>query len=137
MVDFVTQLDLRPKQVSIQAKIIFVDRTDLEQLGFKYDIGTRNQFYNRIIQRPDPLKGDQPYQPGVNVVNLGGNEIAALGNAEAPSPTPAIDLMFSTAIGGFSLTSFLQALEQVDLSDVQAEPTIDDPGQQAGHHPGG
>jgi type IV pilus assembly protein PilQ len=32
--------------------------------------------------------------------------------------------MFSTAIGGFSITSFLNALEQVDLSDVQAEPTI-------------
>ena len=124
VVDFVTQLDLRPKQVSIQAKIIFVDRTDLEQLGFKYDIGTRNQFFNRVIQRPDPLKGDQPYDPGVNVVNLGGNEIAAVGNAEQEVKTPALQLLFSTAIGGFSVTSFLQALEQVDLSDVQAEPTI-------------
>jgi Type II secretory pathway, component PulD len=124
VVDFVTQLDLRPKQVSIQAKIIFVDRTDLEQLGFKYDIGSRNQFYNRIIQRPDPLKGGQPYDPGVNVVNLGGNEVSAIGNATAVLQNPALDLMFSTAIGGFSITSFLNALEQVDLSDVQAEPTI-------------
>jgi type IV pilus assembly protein PilQ len=122
--EFVRQLDLRPKLVSIQAKIIFVDRTDLEQLGFKYDIGTKSQFYNRLIQRPDPLKGGQPYDPGINVVNLGGNEIAAVGNAEAVLRTPALDLMFSTAIGGFSITSFLQALEQVDLSDVQAEPTI-------------
>jgi len=124
VVDFVTQLDLRPKQVSIQAKIIFVDRTDLEQLGFKYDIGSRSQFYNRIIQRPDPLKGGQPYDPGVNVVNLGGNEVAAIGNATAVLQNPALDLMFSTAIGGFSITGFLNALEQVDLSDVQAEPTI-------------
>jgi type IV pilus assembly protein PilQ len=124
VVDFVTLLDLRPKLVSIQAKIIFVDRTDLEQLGFKYDIGSRNQFYNRLIQRPDPLKGGNPYEPGVNVVNLGGNEVAAIGNAEAVLRNPALDLMFSTAIGGFSITSFLQALEQVDLSDVQAEPTI-------------
>jgi type IV pilus assembly protein PilQ len=124
VVDFVTQLDLRPKQVSIQAKIIFVDRTDLEQLGFKYDIGSRSQFYNRIIQRPDPLKGGQPYDPGVNVVNLGGNEVAAIGNAHAVLQNPALDLMFSTALGGFSITGFLNALEQVDLSDVQAEPTI-------------
>jgi type IV pilus assembly protein PilQ len=124
VVDFVGQLDLRPKQVSIQAKIIFVDRTDLEQLGFKYDIGSRNQFYNRIISRPDPLKGNQPYETGVNVVNLGGNEVAAIGNANAVLQNPAIDLMFSTAIGGFSITGFLNALEQVDLSDVQAEPTI-------------
>lgn len=124
VVTFVTQLDLRPKLVSIQAKIIFVDRTDLEQLGFKYDIGSRNQFYNRLIQRPDPIKAGAPYDPGVNVVNLGGNEVAAIGNAEAVLRNPAIDLMFSTALGGFSITSFLQALEQVDLSDVQAEPTI-------------
>lgn len=124
VVDFVSQLDLKPKQVSIQAKIIFVDRTDLEQLGFKYDIGTRDQFFNRIIQRPDPLKGGNPYEPGVNVINLGGNQIAAVGNANAVLQNPALDLIFSTAIGGFSITSFLQALEQVSLSDVQAEPTV-------------
>ncbi|HEV8150826.1 MAG TPA: secretin N-terminal domain-containing protein [Gemmatimonadales bacterium] len=124
VVELIGQLDLRPKLVSIQAKIIFVDRTDLEQLGFKYDIGSRNQFYNKLIQRPDPLKGGAPFDPGVNVVNLGGNEVAAIGNAEAVISHPAIDLLFSTALGGFSITSFLQALEQVDLSDVQAEPTI-------------
>lgn len=124
VVDFVNQLDLKPKQVSIQAKIIFVDRTDLEQLGFKYDIGTRDQFFNKIIQRPDPLKGGNPYDPGVNVINLGGNQIAAVGNANAVLQNPALDLIFSTAIGGFSITSFLQALEQVSLSDVQAEPTV-------------
>lgn len=124
VVQFVNQLDLKPKSVSIQAKIIFVDRTDLEQLGFKYDIGTRDQFYNQIIQRPDPLQGGQPYDPGINVVNLGGNQLSAIGNAGAVISNPAINLLFSTAIGGFSITSFLQALEQVDLSDVQAEPTI-------------
>ena len=124
VVDFVSQLDLKPKMVSIQAKIIFVDRTDLEQLGFKYDIGTRDQFYNKIVQRPDPLKGGNPYDPGVNVVNLGGNQIAAVGNGDAVLRNPALDLIFSTAIGGFSITSFLQALEQVNLSDVQAEPTV-------------
>ncbi len=124
VVDFVSQLDLKPKSVSIQAKIIFVDRTDLEQLGFKYDIGSREQFYNKIVQRPDPLKGGNPYDPGVNVVNLGGNQVAAVGNGDAVLRNPALDLLFSTAIGGFSITSFLQALEQVNLSDVQAEPTI-------------
>ena len=121
---FVNLLDLRPKLVSIQAKIIFVDRTDLEQLGFKYDIGTRGTFFNKILQRPDPLKGGAPYDPGVNVVSLGGSELAAIGNADANITSPAINLVWSTVIGGFSFTSFLSALEQVSLSDVQAEPTI-------------
>jgi type IV pilus assembly protein PilQ len=122
---FILQLDIKPKQVSIQAKIIFVDRTDLEQLGFKYDIGSASQFYNAVVQRPDPASGGlTPYAPARNIVDLGGNQIAAVGNAASIITSPAIDLMFSTAIGGFSITSFLQALQQVELSDVQAEPTI-------------
>ena len=123
--NFVLQLDLKPKLVSIQAKIIFVDRTDLEQLGFKYDIGSASQFYNAVVSRPDPATGGaQPYAPVRSIVDLGGNQIAAVGNAQSIISSPAIDLMFSTAIGGFSITSFLQALQQVELSDVQAEPTI-------------
>ena len=122
--EFVRGLDIRTASVSIQAKLIFVDRTDLEALGLRYDLGNRDQFFNRIISRPNPLQGNQPYQPGINVVNLGGNSVAALGNAEALITNPALDLIFSTAIGGFSLTSFLSALERVELSDVQAEPLI-------------
>jgi type IV pilus assembly protein PilQ len=37
---------------------------------------------------------------------------------------PALDLIFSTAIGNFDLTAFVQALQRVDLADIQAEPTI-------------
>ena len=122
--NFIRGLDIRTPSVSIQAKLIFVDRTDLEALGLRYDLGSRDQFFNRIIQRPNPLQGGQPYNPGVNVVSLAGNSIAAVGNAEALITNPALDLIFSTAIGGFSLTSFLSALEKVELSDVQAEPLI-------------
>lgn len=121
---FVRGLDVRTPSISIQAKLIFVDRTDLEALGLRYDLGSRDNFFNRIIQRPNPLQGNQPYNPGVNVVSLGGNSVAAVGNAEAIITNPALDLLFSTAIGGFSLTSFLSALERVELSDVQAEPLI-------------
>jgi type IV pilus assembly protein PilQ len=124
VVSFVNLLDLRPKMVSIQAKIIFVDRTDLEQLGFQYDIGSATQFYNRLISRPDPLQAGQPYAPVRTIVDLGGNQISAIGNAEATITSPALDLAFSTAIGGFSFTTFLQALQTVNLSDVQAEPSI-------------
>ena len=52
--DFVRGLDVRTPQLSIQAKIIFVDRTDIEQLGVRYDLGNRNQFFNKLVQRPDP-----------------------------------------------------------------------------------
>jgi type IV pilus assembly protein PilQ len=122
--DFVRGLDVRTPQLSIQAKIIFVDRTDIEQLGLKYDLGNRNQFFNKLVQRCcDPETGKR-YQPTVNIIDLGGNSVSAIGNADASITGSALDLVFSTAIGGFSLTSFLSALERTELADIQAEPVI-------------
>jgi type IV pilus assembly protein PilQ len=123
ILEFVDQIDIRTPLVAIQAKLIYVDRTDLQQLGLKYDIGTSEQFSNKIIQRIDPLTG-QPYNPNVNVVNLGGNAVSAISNADALINGSALDLIFSTAIGGFSVTSFLSALDRVELTDVEAVPLV-------------
>ena len=138
--DFVQGLDLRTPQVSIQAKIIFVDRTDVEELGVKYDLGSTTQFFNRLIQRPDP-RSAQPVDTDLdgvpdalvptknfastdNIVSLGGNSLSAIGNAGQAVVNPALELIFSTAIGNFDLTTFVQALQRVELADIQAEPTI-------------
>jgi type IV pilus assembly protein PilQ len=121
--DFIRGLDVRTPQISIQAKIILVDRTDIEQLGLRYDLGSQNQFFNQLVQRTDPSTG-KPFDKAVDVVNLGGNSLSAVGNASSTITGSALDLIFSTAVGGFSVTSFLSALERVDLSDVQAEPVI-------------
>ena len=123
ILEFVDQLDIRTPLVAIQAKLIYVDRTDLQQLGLKYDIGTADQFFNKLVSRPDPLTG-QPYNPNVNVVNLGGSAVSAISNADALISGSALDLVFSTAIGGFSVTSFLSALERVELTDVEASPLV-------------
>ena len=124
LTDFVKGLDIRTPQVSIKAKLVFVDRTDIEELGVKYDLGNRNQFFNRLVQRCcDPTTG-KSYDPAVNVVDLGGNAVSGIGNASGVVAGSAIDLVFSTAIGGFTLTSFLSAVERADLSDIQAEPVI-------------
>src|SRR2546426_8635560 len=133
--DFVRGLDIRTPQVSIQAKIIFIDRTDVEELGLKYDLGSTTQFFNRLIQRPDPRTAKLDPNTGALVpqsnftsdqviVDLGGNSLAALGNANQQVVNPALELIFSTAIGNFDLTTFLQALQRVELADLQAEPTI-------------
>lgn len=121
--DLVRGLDVRTPQLSIQAKIIFVDRTDVEQLGIKYDLGDRNQFFNKLVQRRDP-SGTDLFDRTVNVVDLGGNSVSAIGNADANITGSALDLIYSTSIGGFSLTTFLSALEKSELADIQAEPVI-------------
>jgi type IV pilus assembly protein PilQ len=124
LTEFVQGLDVRTPQVSIKAKLVFVDRTDIEELGLKYDLGNQNQFFNKVVQRCcDPSTGEL-YKPEVNVVDLGGNALSGIGNANGVVANSAIDLVFSTALGGFSLTSFLSAVERADLSDIQAEPVI-------------
>ena len=120
--DFVKNLDIRTPQVSIQAKIIFVDRTNVEALGLKYDIGSdQGPAFNSLVQRIDPATGE-PFDK--SVVSFGGEGVAAVANAEGLIAQPALNLVWQTAIGGFRFTSFLQALQRIDLADVQAEPSI-------------
>jgi type IV pilus assembly protein PilQ len=138
--DFVRGLDVRTPQVSIQGKIIFVNRTDVEELGVKYDLGSQTQFFNQLVSRPDPrtaqpvdtdldgvpdaLVPTQNFDPGDIIVDLGGNSLSALGNAGAQVINPALQLIFSTAIGNFDLSAFLQAIQRVELGDIEAVPTI-------------
>jgi type IV pilus assembly protein PilQ len=123
--DFVKSLDFRTPQVSIQAKIIFVDRTNIEDLGLKYDFGAVHQgdgpFFNKLVPRTDPATGD-PF--GSNVVDLTGEGVAGMANANATITGAALNLVWTTAIGGFRFTNFLDALQSVELADVQAEPSI-------------
>jgi type IV pilus assembly protein PilQ len=64
------------------------------------------------------------FSPDEVIVDLGGNSLSALGNADQEIVNPALNLIFSTAIGNFNLSTFLQALQRVELADLQAEPTI-------------
>jgi type IV pilus assembly protein PilQ len=121
--DFVRSLDIRTPQLSIQAKIIFVDRTDIEAIGVKYDLGSRSQFFNKLVQHNDPSTG-KPFGRDVNIVDIGGNSLAAIGNANSDISGSALDLIYSTSLGGFALTTFLSALERTELADIQAEPVI-------------
>jgi type II secretory pathway component GspD/PulD (secretin) len=58
------------------------------------------------------------------VVDLTGDGIAGMANATATITGAALNLVWTTTVGGFRFSSFLQALQSVDLADVQAEPSI-------------
>ena len=102
----------------------FVDRTDIEQLGVKYDLGNSSQFFNKLVQRNNPANPGTSFGRDVNIVDLGGNSVSAIGNADATITGSALDLIYSTSIGGFALSTFLSALERTELADIQAEPVI-------------
>jgi len=126
----IADLDQRTPSVNIQAKIIFVNRTDLNELGITYDLkDSQGNQLNLIAPGASDLNGDgvielplEQAQQGQNVVSLGGNSIAALGNANNRLPNPSIQLLSSLIIGRHTLVNFIEALESSNLSDIQAEP---------------
>src|SRR5689334_2030643 len=139
VLQYVRSLDVRTPQVGIKAKIIFVNRTNIEHIGLSYHLGTgTDQFFSQLIKRPDPstlkpidtngdgvpdaLGGGTPFS-GDRIL-LGGNALSAIANANARVINPALSVVFSTALGKFQLTSFLDALQEVRLADLQAEPSI-------------
>jgi type IV pilus assembly protein PilQ len=128
----VTDLDRRTAQVTIQAKIVFVNRTDLNEFGVVYDLkdsagnqlnvvtpGARDLDGDGVIRLPD-----EAVPQGANVVALGGNSVAALGNAQNRVSQPTLTLLSSLLIGRHTLVSFIEALQSRNLSDIQAAPSV-------------
>jgi type IV pilus assembly protein PilQ len=123
MDSLIRNLDVKTPQVSIDAKIIFVDRTDVMELGIIYDLkDMQGNSLNQVIGVPDPLNPGEITNE--TLVDLAGNSVAALANANDRVLAPSLEILASVAFGDFSLTAWLQALEQHKLSDVQAAPTI-------------
>src|SRR5947207_349432 len=104
VLQYVRSLDVRTPQVGIKAKIIFVNRTNIEDIGLSYDLGTgTDQFFSQLVKRPDPstlkpidtngdgvpdaLGGGTPFS-GDRIL-LGGNALSAIANANARVVNPA------------------------------------------------
>jgi type IV pilus assembly protein PilQ len=136
----VTDLDVRTPQVVISAKIIFVDRSDIEEFGVAWDLkDTGGNQINLLEPGPsldprdwDIVDADFDGIPETvvkdlsneNQVSFAGASIAALANANDRVTSPALTLLTSAAIGDFRLFNFIEALERMELSDIVAAPTI-------------
>jgi type II secretory pathway component GspD/PulD (secretin) len=58
-------------------------------------------------------------------VRVDGQSFAGIGNARRRfSTSAALSLIFSTAVGGFTLSSFIDALTEHQMVQIQAEPSI-------------
>lgn len=126
--ELLQQLDVETPQVSISAKIIFVDRTALNELGVTYELkDTEGNQFNQLSSGFADTDGDgvmDPVEQGTSVVSLGGSSIAALGNANARVVAPSLQFLTSLVIGRHTLINFIDALSSVNISDVHAEPQI-------------
>ena len=123
LMQYIRQLDVRTPQVALKAKIISVSRTSIEQLGISYDLGSSAAYFNNLVPRNRP--GSDAADDREGRVTLGGEVLAGMGNASRKYKNgSALNLLFSTALGKYSLTAFLDALREQQLSDIQAEPSI-------------
>lgn len=116
----IQELDVRTPQVSIAARIVFIDRSQLDEYGITYDLkdmrtpGTRINTFIRPVNDPDAEM----------VVNLGGSSIAALADANRPMPKSTLQVVASLVLGRHTLVGFLEALREVSMSEIQASPLI-------------
>lgn len=93
--DIVSELDVQTPQVTIKAKIVFVNKVDLRDLGVKW----------RVENLRDPTV-----------------DTHVLANTEGTLADPFLDLSIGTLASGLNVGGLLQALEQRELADIQAEP---------------
>ncbi|MCY3547238.1 MAG: hypothetical protein OXH51_01025 [Gemmatimonadetes bacterium] len=128
----VSDLDVRARQVDIAAKIIFVNRSGLAGFGITYDLkDTRGNQLNLLVPGIVDADGDgvisageRQTEAGTDVVSLGGNSLAALGNATNRVANPTLSLLTSLVIGRSTLVGFIDALEAAQLTDVEAQPSV-------------
>jgi type IV pilus assembly protein PilQ len=124
-------LDVETPGITISAKIIFVNRTDLEEFGIVYELkDSRGNQINRTFPGALDQDGDgiisqdERVDIGTNVIAFGGNSIAAIGNANQRVSGPAAQFLTSLVLGRHTLLSFVEALQSVNLSDIQAHPQV-------------
>lgn len=128
----VESIDVPVQQVDISAKIIFINRTALDAFGITYDLkdvggnqlniltpGAADLDGDGIISLPD-----EQVARGTDVISLGGNSLAALGNASDRISNPTLSLLTSLVIGRTTLIGFIDALESAQLTDVEAKPSV-------------
>ena len=130
--ELVEGLDTQVPQVDITAKIIFVNRSGLEAFGITYDLkDTGGNQLNPLTPGIADLNGDgaitlpdEQVPRGTDVVSLAGNSIAALGNATNRVVNPTLALLTSLVMGRSTLVAFIDVLESVQLTDVEAHPSV-------------
>ena len=95
LIGIVNELDVQTPQVTIKAKIVFVNKVDLRELGVKWRMENLRDFTT---------------------------DTHVLANTEGTIADPFLDLSIGTLASGLNVGGLLQALEQRELADIQAEP---------------
>lgn len=124
-------LDRRTPQVTVQVRILSVRRSDFEGLGIHYELkDSQGNQLNRLTpgfldeNNDGILEPDERVEPGTDVVLLGGNSVAAMGNALERIPNATFEVLTSLLLGRHTLITWLEAVERLELAELQADPVV-------------
>ena len=131
------ELDVRAPQITISARIVFVNRTGLEELGVAYELRDSHG-QDLFLPSGDTDAGEDSQgtgggdsgseasreSPNEATVLLDGSSISALGNAATRISGAALSVLTSLVLGRHTLLAFLEALETLNLSRMEAAPFI-------------
>lgn len=110
-------LDRRTPQVTIKVRIMSVSRNRARDLGFRYEfIDGDTRGVTRI--------GTDPRIPVEPQISVGGNTIAAIGNAAAQLQEPTFTAVASLLLQRHTLVAWLEAAQRLELAELQADPTV-------------
>ena len=105
-------LEKTPREITISATLLFVNRSRLGELGIAYEL---SDAHPRAALEPST---------GVPEVGLRGPALAALGNANQRVSLPSLRLLVELLTGRYRLLAFAEALESAYLSEVEASPKL-------------
>ena len=123
----VAALDVPAPQVDIAAQIVFVNRTGLNEFGISYDLkdldgNQLNSLAPGVVEKDGKV---EQVDRGANVVSLRGSSLAALGNAAQRVSDPTLSVLASLVMGkDRTLLAFVDALQSIQLADVEARPSV-------------
>jgi type II secretory pathway component GspD/PulD (secretin) len=126
--NLIPSLDRRTPQVTVQVRILSVNRANIEQLGVHYEIkepgGTQINRFAPGLADPDGDGVLDVIEPESEVVELTGDGIAALGNAVDRVSDPGLSVLASLVLNSHTLITWIDAVEELRLAELQADPVV-------------
>jgi type IV pilus assembly protein PilQ len=109
-------LDRRTPQVTVKVRIMSVSRTRARDLGFRYELIDSDHGGTRV--GTEPLVATEPR------IAVGGNTIAAIGNAAVQLQDPTFTAVATLLLQRHTLVAWLEAAQRLELAELQADPTV-------------
>jgi|GEM_PF-6077502 len=130
MANTIEVLDKAPKRVSIRAKLVYISSSDMDAMGFSYDIKDSRgpTGFNDMVAMPGRQQSNGSTsllaaQPTVALTQTTGAGVVN-GAYRVAKPSMKLLATLAGANSRFTLVSFLEMLRQLELAHMEATPIV-------------